>query len=564
VRSHSAQLREHTKRISNINQSGYYPVVNLKNTSTNATSYTQIGFEGTGRSWSVGVGNTDETTFGVANKFIIYDVTGNAIRFSIDGSGNTVMGTVTTGVWNGSSISTTYTDAKIKTVTGTSNRLTIGGTSTDPTFDISTSFVGQSAITTLGTITTGTWNATVIGIAYGGTGVSLSDPAANKLLGWDDTDNTNGYWTIGTGLSYDHATHTLSSTGGGGSGETNTASNFGGGLANYSTKVGVDLQFNSFAAADFNLASNVISIDYVNGQMATASVNGFMSTTNQTFAGDKTFENIFIADGKGEVIGNSSKLTVGVASEFQVQGTATADASMLLASFNTTAANDANFNFYRSKDAALGTATVVASGDELGSINWYGAQQTGTFSNAVIGARIYAKVSAAVTSGASGDMPTDVIISTTANASGTVTDRVKFTATSIEPTTDGAIGLGNTSGNTFSGVWLAGASEVNFGGGDVRFIQSTNSMLFTGAANGYKFDATIIPNANDGSALGTSTVSWSDLFLASGAVVNFNNGDVTVTHSTDVSLSQVQPVDINSMLPFFLAQAMALLSVLQL
>ncbi len=46
-----------------------------------------------------------------------------------------------------------------------------------------------------------------------------------------------------------------------GSGEVNTASNLGGGLANYSTKVGVDLQFNSFAAVDFDLASNLISID---------------------------------------------------------------------------------------------------------------------------------------------------------------------------------------------------------------------------------------------------------------------------------------------------------------
>lgn len=44
-------------------------------------------------------------------------------------------------------------------------------------------------------------------------------------------------------------------------GEVNTASNLGGGLANYSTKSGVDLQFNSFAAADFDLAANLISID---------------------------------------------------------------------------------------------------------------------------------------------------------------------------------------------------------------------------------------------------------------------------------------------------------------
>ena len=47
----------------------------------------------------------------------------------------------------------------------------------------------------------------------------------------------------------------------GAGGETNTASNLGGGLANFSAKVGVDLQFNSFAAVDFDLAANLISID---------------------------------------------------------------------------------------------------------------------------------------------------------------------------------------------------------------------------------------------------------------------------------------------------------------
>ena len=47
----------------------------------------------------------------------------------------------------------------------------------------------------------------------------------------------------------------------GASGESNTASNLGGGLATYSTKVGVDLRFNSFADADFDLASNLFSID---------------------------------------------------------------------------------------------------------------------------------------------------------------------------------------------------------------------------------------------------------------------------------------------------------------
>lgn len=43
---------------------------------------------------------------------------------------------------------------------------------------------------------------------------SLADPGANTLMGWDDTDNATKWITIGTNLSYDHASHTLSATGG--------------------------------------------------------------------------------------------------------------------------------------------------------------------------------------------------------------------------------------------------------------------------------------------------------------------------------------------------------------
>ena len=44
----------------------------------------------------------------------------------------------------------------------------------------------------------------------------------------------------------------------------------------------------------------------------------------------------------------------------------------------------------------------------------------------------------------------------------------------------------------------------------------------------------IAPSTSDGQALGTSSLMFSDLFLASGSVVNFNNGDVTLTHSSNL------------------------------
>ncbi len=59
----------------------------------------------------------------------------------------------------------------VTSVSGTANRITSTGGNT-PVIDISASYVGQASITTLGTITTGVWNGTVVAGQYGGTGVA--------------------------------------------------------------------------------------------------------------------------------------------------------------------------------------------------------------------------------------------------------------------------------------------------------------------------------------------------------------------------------------------------------
>lgn len=64
-----------------------------------------------------------------------------------------------------------------RTITGTANRLTVtngDGVSGNPTLDISTSYVGQATITTLGTITTGVWTGTDIAFANIAQGSALS------------------------------------------------------------------------------------------------------------------------------------------------------------------------------------------------------------------------------------------------------------------------------------------------------------------------------------------------------------------------------------------------------
>jgi hypothetical protein len=53
-------------------------------------------------------------------------------------------------------------------VVGTANRITVAADSVD----IASTYVGQTSITTLGTIGTGTWQGSVVGATYGGTGVN--------------------------------------------------------------------------------------------------------------------------------------------------------------------------------------------------------------------------------------------------------------------------------------------------------------------------------------------------------------------------------------------------------
>lgn len=60
---------------------------------------------------------------------------------------------------------------------GTTNRITINSDS----IDIASTYVGQSSITTLGTITTGTWTGTTIAVANGGTGATDAAGARSNL-----------------------------------------------------------------------------------------------------------------------------------------------------------------------------------------------------------------------------------------------------------------------------------------------------------------------------------------------------------------------------------------------
>ena len=69
----------------------------------------------------------------------------------------------------------------------------------------------------------------------------------------------------------------------------------------------------------------------------------------------------------------------------------------------------------------------------------------------------------------------------------------------------------------------------------VDFATTDNKIIFRveGVDEVELVQNALSPITSDGVSLGTSSLMWSDLFVASGSVINFDNGDVTLTHSSN-------------------------------
>jgi len=89
-----------------------------------------------------------------AQGLIIYNTTSNLFNFY---NGTTWLALITA-------------NNIVNNISGTNNRITINGTNSNPVIDIASNYSGQNSINTLGTITTGTWNGSLISSAFGGTG----------------------------------------------------------------------------------------------------------------------------------------------------------------------------------------------------------------------------------------------------------------------------------------------------------------------------------------------------------------------------------------------------------
>jgi hypothetical protein len=233
----------------------------------------------------------------------------------------------------------------------------------------------------------------------------------------------------------------------------------------------------------------------------------------------------------------------------QEHGTARNEGSTALFVWANNAAGP-ELSFNKSRGAAIGTQTIVNNADVLGAMVFAGSDGT----DPIPAASILGEVDGAPSTN---DMPGRLIFNTTLDGASAPTERMRIT-------NDGRVGIGTTSPSsllsvggtstlattsmalaiapiyTSSAADVADAGVIRLGNAEVIGWEAspagTDVTLTVNASEQFVFGGTgaLIPAANDGAALGVSGTAFSDIFLATGAVLNFGASNVVMTHSTGV------------------------------
>jgi hypothetical protein len=244
---------------------------------------------------TVNHGGTGNTTF-TAYSVICAGTTSTGAFQNVTGVGTS--GQVLTS--NGAGLLPTWQSAGagfVTSVTGTTNRITSTG-GTTPVIDIAATYVGQSSITTLGTIGAGVWQGTLVAGQYGGTGVANT----GKTITLDGNLQTIGAFS--TILRVSAATDVTLPTSGtlitsANVAFTNTTNNF-----SYNIQQNAQLKSYSETAVAVGNISSSQAFDISTGNVFTATVTGTVtiSFTNPAAAGQCSSLSMVLTNGGSSAV----------------------------------------------------------------------------------------------------------------------------------------------------------------------------------------------------------------------------------------------------------------------
>ena len=299
----------------------------------------------------------------------------------------------------------------------------------------------------------------------------------------------------------------------------------------------------------YNVASNISDIGFaggtfINTTLTSPVVNGKLRIT-QTGADDVLVvedsanpdNTPFLIDDTGRVlIGSATSQTFGGSTTipFQVNGLTFGSAAIAIANWGNVTTGP-GYILSKSKSGTVGTHTIVASGNQIGLIQFEASDGTGFIEAAKIEAYVDG------TPGTN-DMPSRLVFSTTADGASTATERMRINSS-------GNIGVGGAATLT-SGVVL----QIENGSNSSTVVQLSGTGLATGQISTNNSTELVIKNVSTGDlVLGTDNtervrVKSDGTVDASGNTVknlNLRNYSEYATTIANASASQTVPSDAN-------------------
>lgn len=235
-------------------------------------------------------------------------------------------------------------------------------------------------------------------------------------------------------------------------------------------------------------------------------------------------QDVRINDASGLIVGSTSaQITISdgdgatnLIPEVQILGTTKTDGSLLLMVNSATATSAAapSVNLVKSAHATLGSNTVVASGEVLGEVNFFGADGT-DFESCAVSIRGICN-----TTPGTGDMPGRLSVFTSTDGAETPTERVRITGTATASTL--ALGV---AGATTGTITLAGTTS------GVVTIQA--------AAAAGAYSLTLPPDDGDAGEQLQTDGSGVLTFEAAGSLRAVKNVIAEVSHKAEETLAKL-------------------------
>jgi hypothetical protein len=459
------------------------------------------------------------------------------ITFSgLGGGGSQCLQVSNTGVLSGTGAGCGAGAGTVTSVSGTTNRITVATGTTTPVIDISSSYVGQASINTLGTIGTGVWQGTAVGATYGGTGINSSASTGVPSI-------ASGTWSVNAqlpvslggsgvgsfttnGVLYGNSTSALQATTQGGANTVLVANN---GAPSFSSAITV--------------GTSVTSPIFIGGTTTTSPLT-LRSTSGSGIAGaDIIFQTGNNGATEAMRILNSGNVGIGDATPASLLTVGSGDAFQVNSSGAIAAAT-----------GITSSGTITLSGLGGGGTQCVQTNNTGILSTAVCANAYWSRSGAILQPVNAGDaITTSGNIST--SGSGTITSAGLLTGSAGLTVTGGTINLTSTGASTYTVPTNTAASFRVTDGTNPYLTIDTRST--TSGVSGYTFaqkapqitaasgaqfiGATFTPGtfqmAGGTNVTGTGTGSNVGVLLNQLTVSNNSNPGITVTEASNMIIN---------------------------